>query len=852
MSNNFENSIDYHFNLLKERSDNFLENAYKFQNLYNTHGSYLLDSNDTIYENFAIAELNSDWSASQNVSFNMLQNMYLFHYIADRTEIQEIYNTNFNLFNNTLNNLQHYPTKTDKTLFFFMENIVGKLNVGYNKIIESAFVNFSNYISTNKIYVFLLYLLSGVFGIVYIAVETYILNSAHNQIYMKFFVVYNQLKLYHSILIKKVDLIEEIFTDFTEEALNNLKRNRKLLKIKLYSETIRGTGDMQEKKVIAGKTGENRDNSDSISNENGYFKGYSIMSKGAFENSLNNSPFVSNSGGNYMLKPNKKVNSILFKVLSSYKEKVKNRNALKYMPSPKNSNNNLNESKIKKVISLSSKNVLDFKRKEKNEGINYNSNAPDNKYLKINDTNFSNLNNIDETQQLKSIQFNAITNNINIDTSNLNNNSQEPIFVSQNNMKVGLFFDKAKHLSKKNSKANIENGIFPSNLSVFSENKLISEVTNTTDKPTESTKSNKILRTNKHLSKNKRNSNRNINLNLEKQNEPISLNDHYRDISNKKYINEEDLVNSEKVIIQKNYFGKSTSYLIFFRILLLGIFLILITSIVVFTFVVSAYDRIFSNYQTSRSFLMRSEALNELTLIYRYSLINKKIAYGNYTYSEVNLFQQTLERYKTYFAVTKIFVDKNDNEFFYLKNFEKNMKSKDMCNYYAFYMTEENTTKVENYSNYLNDCNKISGGLNTFGIENSFESMVFILNGLESDLDNYIENSKDQILDNEHWFSYIENKLSEESFLKTYKNINTILFDVNQLIFKYINDFNDYFFDDLALKHDWVHYMLFLIVGLSNYYFLFLVYFFIEKPKAKIIDSENLVRNSILFDICES
>jgi hypothetical protein len=248
---------------------------------------------------------------------------------------------------------------------------------------------------------------------------------------------------------------------------------------------------------------------------------------------------------------------------------------------------------------------------------------------------------------------------------------------------------------------------------------------------------------------------------------------------------------------------------------------------------------------------MRSEALNELTLIYRYSLINKKIAYGNYTYSEVNLFQRTLEQYKTYFAETKTFVDKNDKEFFYLKNFEKNMKSKYMCNHYAFYMTAENTTKVENYTNYLNNCNKISGGLNTFGIENSFESMVFILNQLESDLDNYLENSKNEYLDDKNWLSYIKNKLSEESFHKIYQNLNIILFDVNQLNHKYIDDLNDYFFNDLELKNDCVHYMLFLIVGLVNYYFLFLVYFFIDKRKATIIDTENLVKNSILFNIFE-
>jgi len=41
---------------------------------------------------------------------------------------------------------------------------------------------------------------------------------------MKFLVIYNQLKVYHMSLIKKIELIEEIFTDFTEEEFNEFKK----------------------------------------------------------------------------------------------------------------------------------------------------------------------------------------------------------------------------------------------------------------------------------------------------------------------------------------------------------------------------------------------------------------------------------------------------------------------------------------------------------------------------------------------------------------------------------------------------------------------------------------------------
>jgi len=170
-SNTYDNSIKFHFDLIKNRADNFLENSYKFQNLYNTYGSYLLAINDTVYENFLIEELNSDWSRSNNI-FSMSQIMYLFHYITDRTTLVDILNSKFNILNFSKNNFTEIPTKSDKSLFFYMENIIWKLTNGYNKIIENSLINFSEYLKKNNIIVFLVYVLTGIFAIIYILIET--------------------------------------------------------------------------------------------------------------------------------------------------------------------------------------------------------------------------------------------------------------------------------------------------------------------------------------------------------------------------------------------------------------------------------------------------------------------------------------------------------------------------------------------------------------------------------------------------------------------------------------------------------------------------------------------------------
>ncbi len=161
------------------------------------------------------------------------------------------------------------------------------------------------------------------FAIIYTAVETYNLNCAYNIIYLKFFVVYNQLKVYHPTLLKKVELIETIFTDFTEETFNDLKKTSKLLKIKLNSETISSanTGSYREKLIITttNKTGDQASAfssatklESSLTNEGSIFKRYSNKSL--------NKDMVKNDG----LQAEKSgVNSVLNKVIAGYKEKVK-------------------------------------------------------------------------------------------------------------------------------------------------------------------------------------------------------------------------------------------------------------------------------------------------------------------------------------------------------------------------------------------------------------------------------------------------------------------------------------------------------------------------------------------------
>jgi len=302
---------------------------------------------------------------------------------------------------------------------------------------------------------------------------------------------------------------------------------------------------------------------------------------------------------------------------------------------------------------------------------------------------------------------------------------------------------------------------------------------------------------------------RTVNFNLKKKNDNTKkINDHLNGILKKKYINELDIENPEDNVKDIKYIVKSPLDSLLFKILISLILLIFITSIIVFSFVISAYDRIYHNYLISRFFLLRSVAVSELALLYRNSIIKNKIIYGNYTNSEVNLFKTSLDNYKINFDNTKSFRETNDQEFIYLKNLEINMNKKEMCDYYAYYMCGENSTQINSYNEYVNECKNISGGLNNFGLETSFESMVNLLNNFESDLERIFENKTMEIstsYSEEDRKNFIRLKFSDDSFQRVYKNLNEIFFNINEIIYKKINDFNEYFFDDIGLKHDWVH-----------------------------------------------
>lgn len=767
-SKTFDNSFEYHYNLVKERETFFIENSYRFQNLYNKDGSYLLENNDTIYDIFNILELNSNWQSSFK-GYSMNQNVFLFHYITDRISLSELKSSKFNYFNYTLNTFATAPSNTDKSLFFYYYNILGKISAGYNKIIEYSEKNFNDYVKGNNIKVLLVYVFSGVFALIYVAYETIQLYKLSNALYTQYFVIYNKIKVFHLSLINKIDLIIDIFNDFTEDAINEIKKNSKLILLKQSESYGFKNNDSSEIKIL--KKYGNKDN-----DIQEYYRNLNMNNQRMeFQIDLH-TPTSNLTGSHNRLNPINKVNPNIFKVFAKYKNEIAKSKA--------NENNNNKQS------------------------------TSQNPYLSI-------TNNISKSDYNSNF---SITNSDNTSPMINNHDLKKSLFLHPNfkDSKSDLFGNTTKELLKQSINSNVSN---PLQSSMASENKLMS------------LKEFSLELSFKPQTKNDKKSKKKINENKQTI--------HQTSFAIKKLITHEEFENSDKS--HRYYFQKSVKFVFLFRILLFLLVLILVSSFVVFFFVLTAYDNISENFTHSRNVLLRNTYLNELLLIYRASIIKREIIYNNYTDIIENLFERDLKNFQTYFAKTKVFINSIDTNFLYVQELEKNLNTKNMCNYYSYIMTNQNMTTIMEYQMYYDKCNLLGGGINTFGWENSIQSMISVLvkNQIEfSDLINKFNK-------NEDWTIIIHEKFSDETFQKLYKNILEILFDINQITYEKIFELNDHFYDDLAVKHDWVHYMLFLIISLVNFFYLFMVKYMIDKPKFILEHAEGIVQNSILFNILE-
>jgi len=279
----------------------------------------------------------------------------------------------------------------------------------------------------------------------------------------------------------------------------------------------------------------------------------------------------------------------------------------------------------------------------------------------------------------------------------------------------------------------------------------------------------------------------------------------------------------------KEFFNIPKSFKFSFTLLFISIILILSSSIAVFTYVMS---------------------------IYRWSIVNKKEMKYNYKNGTViNLFSNAMENYLDSYKYLESLKNSLNikKEFEYFKNLEDDFNSKEMCDYYGYYMTYLNSTNLEEYLKFKNDCEIFGGGINNFGIISSYNEMKLEIQNHYKDFVSFIntEEGLEYKMVKDKWISYVNKIFSDERFQKIFLNLNEVIFNINEIYFQSIIQFNEIFFDNISLNHALVHYNLFLVIVVSFIIYLIIIYLKIDKPLKLINSSEKFIYNSIIYNIID-
>lgn len=303
----------------------------------------------------------------------ILNDFNLFHLISNKLSIEEFKKSYLTLFKDIAYKFTIAPSDSDYTVFRSIENTVDPIIPIFNKLIESNFQNFIEFSNQNKQILLLIYGLRSIISIIFISVEFYFFIKNFENIFIRYNIVFNYLRIFNSSVKKKINIILEIFNDFTEEGLNEMKKNNKLLKTQFsidkgnpFFEKLKHQNDLKIKqmKMNEFKNGLNSTFSVNLLNANGELSNL-LRKNSSQQGSLDEKNKILSSGNGKIIKSlspksqkqiNSKISNGFFSVLQIYKlknilmnkkykkEKDENDEVLNC-----NYNTNTNSSLVKKV-----------------------------------------------------------------------------------------------------------------------------------------------------------------------------------------------------------------------------------------------------------------------------------------------------------------------------------------------------------------------------------------------------------------------------------------------------------------------------------------------------------------------
>jgi len=95
-----------------------------------------------------------------------------------------------------------------------MENVLGQITIKMDDLIRFEEESFEKFKNDQIVFVFSVYILSGVIGILFLIYQSKLYYDEFFVIYKKYFILYNSIKVYYVLLFKKIITIMIIFNDF--------------------------------------------------------------------------------------------------------------------------------------------------------------------------------------------------------------------------------------------------------------------------------------------------------------------------------------------------------------------------------------------------------------------------------------------------------------------------------------------------------------------------------------------------------------------------------------------------------------------------------------------------------------
>jgi len=829
-STNLDNSLFYHLNMLKYRRDKYQQAYYSFYNNYLNLDKYIVDNLHVfLNESINISKIDNDWKMiSENSTISDILeynyrgiskilteysikesensdsildydkyskdiNKYLFYNSNSKQFFYEFIKNNNETGNSLKSELSLSPSLRDKNFYYFLENSI----IGFKNLYDSIKNDFEIF-SDNLFFYYKLNLIGIFLSICIVVILFYFYEGIafyynYNKVIMKYFMLYDILKNYMDELYIKIEILEELFLDFTDSNRRKysfLANDSDFMGKKISkSETLKQSFSDIKNKIIS--LSENK----------------SLFSKSFITNNVKTSRLL-----DYL--ENKESETIIKSIFKTKKptliKKSVNLNKVITLPTI-----NINEFNINNELDVSLFPNINNMTKNSNKIAISEDNIYNIDYFKndISFTNISKINKKDEEISINEITLLENSRNVKVKT-NIKKDIKE-IKSNKNSDKNVFNYDQNINEIEKNNLPNnnyLKVNINPNNNQIKT-NKANTKVGNVT--------------TNSTFNKTECNFLQNINT-----------------ISN---LNEDKKENGfEDEDQHSTSVKKSKKYYIMFSIFWMLLLLIISLVIVNIDNTGKNFEKIKTYTFHCKLFYERILILSEVIMIYQISVFKKD---SNFLIENSKSYLNKI--YSDYRENEKQILNLMNNQNTLsseLKNLENSINSKNnFCLFLSenIYQNTNMSNKQDFVTKYFKNCQQTSQNSFSIGFSKAAENLFNYMNVVNRDLINYFN----EIKNNKSEFSNekLKNFLNDFYYIFSFSNHDKIIYDLYEVLDLRIRNLFDNLLDELEEYSTFIFYFLYFLIILLGIFNIYKTKCLIRNSDKLINFTTDVIENGIKF-----